>query len=57
MVVVDDNCQRKNSLLNTILNVVSLFNTGKLFLPYITPNLNFVPFVTLSSILSTNGVN
>ena len=43
-----------NSLLNTILNFVSLFDTEKLFLPYVTTSLNFMPFITLLSILSLN---
>lgn len=47
---------RENSLFNTVLNFLALFDTEKLFLSYITRSLNFVPFVTLSSILTTNGV-
>ena len=43
-------CRGKNSLFNTVLNFVSLFNIGKMFLPYLTPTLNFVPNITLSSI-------
>ena len=45
---------RENSLFNTILNFVFLFDTEKLFLPYLTTFLNFMPFITLSSILSRN---
>ena len=57
--VVSTRCQilcGKNSLFNTILNFVSLFDTEKLFLPYPTLCLKFMPFTTLLSIWSLNDV-
>ena len=41
---------RENSLFNTTLKCISLFDTRKLFLPYLTRGLNFMPFMTLLSI-------
>ena len=47
---------RENSLFNTVLKFIALFNTGKLFLPYLVPSLNFMLFITLSSIFNFSGV-
>ena len=47
---------RENSLSNTTLIFFALFDTAKLFLPYVTPMLKFVPFITFPSILTSNGV-
>jgi hypothetical protein len=48
--------QRENSLYDTPLKCVSLFDTRQLFLPYMTSCLNFFPPVTLKCIFLTNGV-
>jgi hypothetical protein len=47
---------RENSLYDTPLKCVSLFDTRQLFLPYMTSCLNFFPPVTLKCIFLTNGV-
>ena len=51
-------CQQKYflSLFNIVFNFLSLFDTENIFLPYLALSLNFVPFITLPSILSFNSV-
>ena len=51
-------CQQKYflSLFNIVFNFLSLFDTENIFLPYLALSLNFVPFITLPSILSFNRV-
>lgn len=46
----------ENFLFNTGLKKCALFDTRKLFLPYLATMLKFVLFGTLPSILGTNGV-
>ena len=44
----------ENSLFDTILKSASLFDTEIVFLLYLTQVLNFIPYMTFSSILSLN---
>jgi hypothetical protein len=39
--------RRENSLFDTTLNFTSLFDTGNIFLLYLTPCVNFFPYMTL----------
>lgn len=47
---------QENSLFDTRKMIASLFDPGKKILPYLAPNLNFMPLVTLPAILLAYNV-